>query len=510
MRQQDQSGLVWALLGTAIRLARNLGLHRDGTAFGLSPFETEMRRRVWWQLCVMDLRTAEDYGFDPSTTDWSFDTKIPLNIEDEQIHPGSTKFPEPYVGRSTGMCFSLLRYEVTSTVRRLNQVAFTKGPLRQDGSSPSPSARSMAEKERLLEVTHRRLEEEYLRFCDMNDPLQWITGTVGRLVMAKLWLAIYHPLQLQSIGHLQQRHPDADCGRRDDKGSGDASPLSPSIRDRLFVTAVEVIEYARLTATEPRVAKWSWMFQGFVPWHPLAYIASELCVRTRGALVDRAWTAIDGFFDLSDDILFPAAPRRCAKRGLLWVLLKQLVSKARRAREMDQDGAAAPYHAHSNAAPPSASAEASTGASNIDPVFSSSPASGTVTAVGTTYPELTDTFPSPNHGKHPRLSSDFSLPQPVLTEDASTLEDAQDFPFPNDPESLPPPGDSRADGLDGVATADFWKAWQDAMRDYQFDLEVPSFVVPNLSSSHDPFAFLDSLDAEGGVQMSGFGDIGHR
>src|SRR5271170_1556480 len=50
VRHQDDTRLVWALSGLAIHLAQALGIHRDGSNFGLDPFETEMRRRLWWHI----------------------------------------------------------------------------------------------------------------------------------------------------------------------------------------------------------------------------------------------------------------------------------------------------------------------------------------------------------------------------------------------------------------------------------------------------------------------------
>lgn len=41
---------VWSLTGVAIRIAEGMGMRLDGTLLGLSPFETEIRRRIWWQL----------------------------------------------------------------------------------------------------------------------------------------------------------------------------------------------------------------------------------------------------------------------------------------------------------------------------------------------------------------------------------------------------------------------------------------------------------------------------
>jgi len=43
---------VWILTGIAILVAEGMGMHIDGALLGLSPFETEIRRRIWWQLRV--------------------------------------------------------------------------------------------------------------------------------------------------------------------------------------------------------------------------------------------------------------------------------------------------------------------------------------------------------------------------------------------------------------------------------------------------------------------------
>lgn len=37
-----------------ISIALNMGLHRDGELFKLDPYETEMRRRIWSILVMVD------------------------------------------------------------------------------------------------------------------------------------------------------------------------------------------------------------------------------------------------------------------------------------------------------------------------------------------------------------------------------------------------------------------------------------------------------------------------
>ena len=52
-RRYDEGRFVWTMTGLATRIANAMGVHRDGAQFGLDPYETEMRRRLWWQVCTL-------------------------------------------------------------------------------------------------------------------------------------------------------------------------------------------------------------------------------------------------------------------------------------------------------------------------------------------------------------------------------------------------------------------------------------------------------------------------
>lgn len=58
---------MWSLMGFTVRNAEKLGIHRDGTILGLPPAETELRRRLWWQLQHLDLFPAARCGLTSST-----------------------------------------------------------------------------------------------------------------------------------------------------------------------------------------------------------------------------------------------------------------------------------------------------------------------------------------------------------------------------------------------------------------------------------------------------------
>ena len=76
-----------------------MGLHRDGTAFNLPPFETEMRRRIWHQVCLLDHRSTEYHGYEPLVLERSaFDTSWALNVNDTDLTSDMTEFPHEREG----------------------------------------------------------------------------------------------------------------------------------------------------------------------------------------------------------------------------------------------------------------------------------------------------------------------------------------------------------------------------------------------------------------------------
>lgn len=87
--------------------------------------------------------------------------------------------------------------------------------------------------------------------------------------------------------------------------------------------------------TEARTQKWGWLFRTYVQWHAIAFLLSELCVRTKGEAVDRAWRALEAtagrwWFPLGE-----SSPYRKGKAGCLWKPLRKLMAKARAARERE-------------------------------------------------------------------------------------------------------------------------------------------------------------------------------
>jgi hypothetical protein len=302
LRRNNDARVIWTLTGLIVRIAQTIGVHRDGSHFGLAPFEVEMRRRLWWQVCILDTRASEDHGCDPTIIEQAFDTKMPMNINDVDITPDMKEFPPERTG-CTDMSFCLIRFEVANTFRRINYIP--PGPPR--ACNEFFSNVTLQDKEKWITECHQRLEERYLKHCDMSVPLFWVTATVARLMMSKMWLMVYHPFQRQDGG----------------------ASLNAETKEKLFITSLENIEYSLLLETESRTMKWGWLFKTYMQWHALAFILSELCHRTTGDLVERAWNAVEKTRDgrwgmhISED----------SRAGHLWRPLKKLYRKAKEARQ---------------------------------------------------------------------------------------------------------------------------------------------------------------------------------
>lgn len=297
LRSNDQSRSSWTLIGLAVRIAHGLGLHRDGNGLAHSAFESQMRRRLWWELIVLDMKASEDRGTEPLIAEHSFNTRMPCNLNDEDFGHESL---HPLMGEKgiTDMTFSLICMDVSNTARNVNFVPpdVKHHPL------------TLHQKEEMVKQCSERIENHHLAGCDPSNPHHWLLSMLGRLVILRLWSAIQYPLQSRQPQDL---------------------PRGQSLR-----TAVLYLEIIEIMEAHEAAARFNWYFNTYVPWHALAVALAELCNETHGPLADRAWAVIDrGYAKYSDRVAD-------TKEGMLWRPIKSLLKRAQAARQRaDQPGA---------------------------------------------------------------------------------------------------------------------------------------------------------------------------
>jgi hypothetical protein len=159
-----------------------MNLNRDGYALGLNPFETEIRRRLWWNILTLDALTAQDHQTDPCALGKSFNTKVPANVNDSELDPNMRSLPANQQ-QTSGMVFTLARIEITFYSR---QFIFSDQFCRQN----SYPQLSVAEKRDTLEMMKKRIEDEYLKLYDESIPLHSVAASATRLILLKLKLSI--------------------------------------------------------------------------------------------------------------------------------------------------------------------------------------------------------------------------------------------------------------------------------------------------------------------------------
>lgn len=76
-----QSAESWNMLGSAIRAAQAIGLHRDGSKLGLDAATTERRRRLWSLLFYLDKSTSILLGRPPAIQNHHCDTMAPSDVD---------------------------------------------------------------------------------------------------------------------------------------------------------------------------------------------------------------------------------------------------------------------------------------------------------------------------------------------------------------------------------------------------------------------------------------------
>ena len=130
VRFSDRSRRAWTLFALAFRLAQALGLNVPEESSSRKPFETEMRRRLWHAIGVLDLNATVDRGTEPMLVGTVMGVRPPANINDTDMHPD---MESPITSREgfTDISFCLMCHESEPLVRTLVYVRDGETPIEQ-------------------------------------------------------------------------------------------------------------------------------------------------------------------------------------------------------------------------------------------------------------------------------------------------------------------------------------------------------------------------------------------
>ncbi|KAH8586036.1 C6 zinc finger protein [Bisporella sp. PMI_857] len=261
---------AWIMNGACIRIAQKMGLHRDGELLGLSPFETEMRRRTWWQIVMLDAKYAMMSGLTNSLLPRPCDCKMPKNLNDADIYPSATEWFQDRNG-PTEMILCLVSSKIGEFILQrsgLDGIVW-RSEMGAFGPSP-PSKDQLTEFKELAQDLENSLNNIMEKFCDPS------AGPTHELAMQMKFLISNRMREMVRPPHEQPEW-----------GNEITTP-----KDNLFKAAVCEIE--QLVSQYPTTKKkgFLWFVQSFFQYNIFIYMVGQLRHRTSGSLVERAWEQI--------------------------------------------------------------------------------------------------------------------------------------------------------------------------------------------------------------------------
>ncbi|KAK6825853.1 hypothetical protein PG987_013347 [Apiospora arundinis] len=117
---------MWFEMGTVIRLAFRMGYHRDPSKLaGISPYDGEMRRRVWLNISQIDALLSYQLGFPSMIPSDYCDTGVPRNLEDSDLRVDMEELPPSRpLHEQTPVLYVIVKSSVMAVFRKI--VAYTQ------------------------------------------------------------------------------------------------------------------------------------------------------------------------------------------------------------------------------------------------------------------------------------------------------------------------------------------------------------------------------------------------
>ncbi|KAK4622445.1 C6 transcription factor asaR [Fulvia fulva] len=288
---------VWSLTAVLVRLAMKLKLHRDpDSQQGLAYRDGEYRRRLWWHICSLDASTADARNTDPMVYERQCSTRFPAAVQDSTINQTVPKgSPETlFATHSPDMFHRLIRFEITYYTRT---ILFSDTCNEENDFPVLPADGKLS----IIDSLEKTLEDKYYRRCHYKSATCRIAITSSKITVAKLKLKI--------------RQASTACQKY----------FTSAGAEQTITACIEIVEVTQTLRTDPALASWTWLWPRDTDLDAATTSLQTLHqARTRPAITQKAWTAIDAFFaniksdsDLIRDIQYSRliALRNKAQKG---------------------------------------------------------------------------------------------------------------------------------------------------------------------------------------------------
>ncbi|CAH0004460.1 unnamed protein product [Clonostachys byssicola] len=250
-----------SMLGVAVRIAQRMGIHLEASNSTFPPLEAEMRRRLWWSLILYDARVGEMADHKSAALAPTWDCQVPLSLNDSDLRPEMKEFPamEP---KSSEAIYAVVRSDIANFYRHTSSYL--------DFNIPALKAvASVAKNDGLgIETLEKRIEEKYLKFCDPENPLHFLTIWTTHLTIAKARLIVHYS-----------------------KTSSNTPPTEAE-NDAAILQAITMLESDTKIISLPSVKGFVWMGNIHFPLPGYIHLVYALRQNPLNRHADHAWRAM--------------------------------------------------------------------------------------------------------------------------------------------------------------------------------------------------------------------------
>ncbi|KAF2849385.1 hypothetical protein T440DRAFT_135906 [Plenodomus tracheiphilus IPT5] len=277
--RNDISRAHSALTGSLIRLAECMGLHRDPTGYSSSPVEIQTRRLIWHHICFLDIRTYEGTGPRPQIRPDDYDTRFPLNIDDDELERAEKgdRTVDVTVDRKhiTDVTITRIRFECYEMQRFLWHERPKMEQKRQGGERKVTITSMLARVNAFMAAQQKK----WVPVLDMSNPAHVLGSEMYGIVSNKLYVIVL------------QKYMSTDKRKMPDR-----------LRQIILSASTLILEHSANIERQPELATWSWYVGALHQFQVALILLNELYTGPReSAMEERVWRSIDYAFEITDD-----------------------------------------------------------------------------------------------------------------------------------------------------------------------------------------------------------------
>ncbi|KAM0342091.1 hypothetical protein ACHAPU_009704 [Fusarium lateritium] len=256
VRSASHPKSISSMLAIAIRIAERMSLPVEASNARCSVLEAELRRRLWWSLVLFDSRVSSLGDHKMTTLVPTWDCALPTNVSDSELREETKTLPKPQE-QATEAVFAIVRSEIGDCIRNSPYyIAFTN-PAMKALAKKLPDSDTVLEKE---------LQEKYLRFCDCENRLHFMTFWTARSSMATRRLMKDYLVYLDS-----------------------KTDYTPAHHEAAVAQAIEWLECDTKLSTSPLTKGFRWFLQMFFPFPAYVRIIQHVKSQPFNDQTERMW-----------------------------------------------------------------------------------------------------------------------------------------------------------------------------------------------------------------------------